>query len=234
MEKKRNSCPVDACGKFFRAIAANSPFRPIRRISNHHHHHPQDSMPSNPSPKTHHHHTQKHPKPVVAAAEVLPIKFEYSAPDPYAKPASTTTSQLPIAPKNGKVASGLAPNKNMQPPISQFVQAKNISTKHKAEAAAAQEKRYRATTGSRMESSNNKTNANSITEEDEFSKYIKRAGNKIRTPSSVGGDGKINASSATGGGATAGKDHFSDYIDRAKKRMLRTMSSFVGARTDSK
>lgn len=219
MEKKRNSCPVDACGKFFRAIAANSPFRPIRRISNHHHHHhPQDSMPSNP-------------KPVVAAAEVVPIKFEYSAPGPYAKPASTTTSQLP---KNGKVASGLSPNKNTQPPISQFVQAKKISTKHKAEAAAAQEKRYRATTGSRMESSNNKTNANSITEEDEFSKYIKRAGNKIRTPSSVGGAGKINASSATAGGATAGKDHFSDYIDRAKKRMLRTMSSFVGARTDSK
>lgn len=232
MEKKRSSGPVGACEKFFKAIAANSPFRPKRRISSHHR--LQDSKPSNPSAKTHHHQTQKHPKPVVAPSEAVPIKFEYSAPDPYAKSAATT-SQLPVAPNNGKVASGPAPNKNMQPPVSQFVQAKNIASKHKPEAAAAQEKRYKATTGRRMESSNNKTNANSIIDEDEdvFSKYIKRAGIKIRAPSSVGGDGKINAPSATGGEGTAGEGHFSDYINRAKQKMIRTMSSFAGAGTDS-
>lgn len=233
MEKKRSSGPVGACEKFFKAIAANSPFRPKRRISSHHR--LQDSKPSNPSAKTHHNQTQKHPKPVVAPAEVVPIKFEYSAPDPHAKSAATT-SQLPVAPNNGKVASGPAPNKNMQPPVSQFVQAKNIASKHKPEAAAAQEKRHKATTGRRMESSNNKTNANSIIDEDDedvFSKYIKRAGIKIRAPSSVGGDGKINAPSARGGEGTAGKDHFSDYINRAKQKMIRTMSSFAGAGTDS-
>lgn len=169
---------------------------------------PNPSSPSasnNPNiVKTHHHHTPKYPKPnIVAISEVVPVKFDYSTPQ-----------------KNGGKVASVAPNKNNMEAVSQFVQAKKIASKHKA---------------TRMESNNNKMNAN--IEEDEFTKYIKRAWNQIRTPSSFGG-GKnvnvnVNTSATATGGEDTGKDQFSDYINRAKKRMLRNMSSFVGGRNDS-
>ncbi|KAJ4721709.1 hypothetical protein OWV82_009363 [Melia azedarach] len=63
--------------------------------------------------------------------------------------------------------------------------------------------------------------------EDKFAAYINRAGNMIRTTSSV--DGKNKPSSALA--EDDGEDHFSEYINHAKTKMLRPLSSFVGGKS---
>ncbi|KAJ4721707.1 hypothetical protein OWV82_009361 [Melia azedarach] len=243
MGKTRNNCPLDACEKFLKAITASFPFRTIRRISHHH----QDSKPvippPNPSPqssipvvKTHH--SAKHSKPAEyaeqhktlkngEAAEVVPVKFDNSG-------VPSATFQ-----KNGQV-SGVATRKE---PLSQLVQVKKVATMHEAEVAERAQQKYKhgadntpATNAVGYDRQGAKTNGKAEPPQvsrmesahvaDKFAAYINRAGNMIRTTSTVDGKNKSSSASAE----DDGKDHFSEYINHAKIKMLRTMSSFVGGK----
>ncbi|KAJ4727535.1 hypothetical protein OWV82_000617 [Melia azedarach] len=232
MAKRRDNCPLDACEKFLKAITVSSPFRTIRRISHHHQDFNPANQPPNPSPqssipvvKTHHsgkrskpaEYAQQHNTPKNReAAEVVPIKFDNSG----------------------------IPSATRKEPLSQLVQVKKVATVHKAEIAArAQQKcKHRAdntpatrTVGYRQGAkANGKAEPPQVSRmksaqmEEKFTDYIDRAGKKIRTTSSVGGKNSSSSASAE----DDGKDHFSEYINRAKIKMLRTMSSFVGGRKE--
>ncbi|KAL5864091.1 hypothetical protein ACOSQ3_001605 [Xanthoceras sorbifolium] len=246
MEKKHSSCPLDACEKMFKAIAASSPFR--RRIS----HYPQDpislsanhasnSSPPQPPPAasfpiamTHDSPQRLKPLKNREAAEVVPVTFKHAGLPTYAP-----------ARKNGKVANNIAPLVKTKPtkaqPGNTMVSAGHgqvviIEPEPPVLPQKSKPKADKIPQVHRMESNKPGPNA-----EERFTNYINRAKFKIRNTSSNLGDGfqsRTTSSSVGDGKMVSGednnnKDHFSDYINRAKLKMMRTVSSFGGGRSDS-